>query len=62
MNVAGIPQVLITDKYKAYSPAVKKLERTLYGKGSVKHIMIRPRTSQGFTYTAEYNFVNNRQI
>ena len=41
VNVAGIPKVLITDKYKAYSPAVKRLERTLYGKGNVKHITIR---------------------
>ena len=39
--MAGIPNVLITDKYKAYSPAVKRLERTLYGKGNVKHITIR---------------------
>ena len=41
VNVAGIPKLLITDKYKAYSPAVKRLERTLYGKGSVRHITIR---------------------
>ena len=41
VNVAGIPKLLITDKYRAYSPAVKRLERTLYGKGSVRHITIR---------------------
>ena len=41
VNVAGIPRLLITDKYKAYSPAVKRLERALYGKGSVEHITIR---------------------
>ena len=43
MNVAGIPKVLITDKYKAYSPAVKRLEGTLYGKGRFRHITIRAR-------------------
>ena len=37
VNVAGIPKVLITDKYKTYSPAVKRLERTLYGKPHFFH-------------------------
>ena len=41
VNVAGIPKVLISDQYTAYPPAVRKLERTLYGKGSIEHIAIR---------------------
>lgn len=41
VNVGGIPREVTTDKYAAYEPAVRRLEKALKRKGKVEHISIR---------------------
>lgn len=61
-NVAGVPKSIVTDKYRAYDVAVRKLEKTLNvaDKGDIRHIRVKARYSKlHFKMPAHNNFIES---